>query len=189
MDDVGVEDKAPWGPTAVDLTNCTRSRWTRTEIEIWNPVSARWQLWLTFGEVTIRKENETHGFPGSVQARLSDGATDFEEDSAWAFRIPISGIRYAQDDCDYSCVTVYATVPIDVADANTRDGLRVPLGPYVPGELKGARMCEVCEVPHVIVPEGHYAGPPADLKLSRMVAGRRIKITLGLRPASAKDDE
>lgn len=193
-----MEDKAPWGPTAVDLTNCTRwSKHTRSTIQIFNPVTNQWQEWLVFGEVTIRKEDPFRGCLGMVGARCTAGVTDFEHDSAWAFHIPIMGIQYEQA-CEYSCVHVFASIPIDVADRNTYDDLRVPLGPYEPGNLEGARLCKDRHCPrreegekggHVIVPEGYYAGPPADRSLSRMVAGRRIQITIGLRPLGLEDDE
>jgi len=120
--------------------------------------------------------------------------TDPEHDSAYAFQIPLVALGLEQGvGVDYSIVRFTGRIS---PEASEFDQLRVPMGPYDPTKIEGARICDGgrhCKrgEPHLIVPSDHFVGPPAtDLtrQLHRQLAGRLIiHITIGLCPADEEE--
>lgn len=164
-------------PPKVDLRNCTRGvSHARTIISIEGDDCSR-HTWLILGEVQIRPPKD--GCSGAVKGRLTEGVTDFEHDSAYAFSIPIVGFTMV-GEVEYSRVSFLAHVAATPYD---QEDLRVPLGPYDPAQLPGATVCKDCEgETHIIVPTGHFSGPPAHgdahADLWKKVRGRLIEIRM-----------
>lgn len=131
--------------------------------------------WLRFGEANIQYFEKRKTW--SLKAYLPAGATDFEHDSAHALQLPLIGLQFGDLTIHYHTIFLVAWV-----DPNEFDGFRIPRPGYDPMNLPGATKCnskECRKTPHIIVPEGHYAGPPKDLELFRAVAGKRVEICIG----------
>ena len=139
--------------------------------------------WLTFGEAQLRHHENlgTH----DLMAYLTDGVTDFEHDSAYALSLPLIGLRFTR--LDYHSTHFDAWVdPSHDADR----GFRVPSPGYDPMKHPDAIVCraKTCrrDGPHIIVPEGHYL-PPFNKELFKLVAGKRVEITI-TQPHETDDD-
>lgn len=125
---------------------------------------------------------ELHGRDNSriktwiVGAYLNNGATDFEHDSAYAFRFEV--LEPKLDMVTYS--RTWLTTFIN-PDPFSVEQFHVPeSSDYNPAQLVGAHMCEedYCEKPHPIVPEGYYV-PPTDKKYAERMRGVEIIIRTG----------
>lgn len=130
-------------------------------------------LWLEFGELSRIWQREGKTLIG---AYLVEGATDFEHDSAYALRLPLIGMQF--QDIHYHATTFVAWVDPDGADE-----FRVPRPGYNPLRHPKAIRCgdgHCVDDPHVIVPEGFYAGAPFDPELFRAVAGLQVEIQVGV---------
>ncbi len=167
-----------------DLRSITRnSKHCRTTVTI-QPVS--WDSshrikWLVFGEMQLQHMEKTEEW--TLAARMTSGITDFEHDSAHAFKLPLVGLVF-ESYIDYSNVVMNAWIHPD-----SDDRFRVPRPGYDPTKLRDARLCSgkpgECKFPgkaHMIVPEGCYAGPPHDLELYNRVRGKRVEIRLSPKP-------
>lgn len=126
--------------------------------------------WLTFGEAQLRL-HEKQGV-WDLMAYLNGGATDFEHDSAYALSLPLIGLAWERLYHHRSTFTAWVHPA-----AESRD-FRVPRSGYNPMALGVAQTCRRCTPHHPIVPEGHYQ-PPFDAELYKLVAGKRVEITIG----------
>jgi hypothetical protein len=67
-------------------------------------------------------------------------------------------------------------------DPNDSNSFRVPRSKYNPLRMKESVRCKsgsCARKPHIIVPEGHYAGAPFDRELYEAVRGKRVDIEIG----------
>lgn len=132
--------------------------------------------WLIAGQGELR-HHEKRG-TWELLMRLTEGVTDFEHDSAYAFQLPLIGLTF--DSLYYHQTTFVAWV-----DPNDFENFRVPRPGYNPMKLPGAYCCKDkdCrrEDPkgHMIVPEDNYAGPMPDRELFQAVRGKRVEIKIG----------
>jgi hypothetical protein len=162
----------------VDLLKFTsRSNICRTTVT----VHLDWETkvkWLVFGEAQIQKFGKKHQY--LLKAYLPAGVTDFEHDSAYAFRLPLVGLELDDILISYGNTFLVAYV------ADEPEDFRIPRPDYNP--LKGAEKCTLkeCGKPHLIVPEGNYAGPQFDREIFELVRGKLVEIVVG--PAPTKDD-
>lgn len=141
--------------------------------------------WLVFGEAHIQKFERKGQY--LLKAYLPAGVTDFEHDSAYAFRLPLMGLEMDELFLSYHQTRLRAIV-----DPNNSDDFRVPRPGYDPLKMEGTHTCKAydqCkEKPHLIVPEGFYAGPPFDRKLFELVRGKRVEIIVG-QPHDEEDED
>lgn len=138
--------------------------------------------WITCGRIGVQFPERRGSRPATLSARAAYGVTDFEHDSAYIFKIPVSGWEVSFIDNGM----VFAGCVI-VGDA---EDLRVPTKPgYDPTKLDGAAVCKDkhCDKPHGIVPEGYFAGPPCSESVWRNLVGRRLEIIFG--PTRGGEDE
>lgn len=126
--------------------------------------------WLTFGRAQIRKM-ETDGFPNWRLAAYLKNATDFEHDSAFAFRLMLVAL-------EFKFVENHCTVLQALVHPSYSDEFHVPRPGYNPLELPESTECPDCEEKHIIVPEGFYV-PPFDAELFEAVAGKSVTIYIG----------
>lgn len=144
-----------------------------------------WQTrlrWLVFGEAQIQRLKRNF----LLKAYLPAGVTDFEHDSAYALRLPLVGL-----ELDDLLVNYQQTHLVAFVDPSEPKDFRVPRAGYDPLKMDGTVTCshgECKKSPHLIVPEGHYAGPPFDRELYEAVRGKRVEIVAGPAP-SKKDSE
>lgn len=125
--------------------------------------------WLEFGECVITNEGRTC-FIGS---RMRDGITDFEHDSCYAVHIDLVGLRYLFTSSHVSHFEAHLTTK--------HEDIRIHEPDYEPEKTKGAWRCKEksCEDKHLMLPDGGFT--PPIYKFARVVAGRRISITMGPR--------
>ena len=139
--------------------------------------------WLVFGEADLRHNEPTNTW--MLVAYLRDGATDFEHDSAYALQLPLIGLAMR----DLSCHQTTFGAWVDPNDDRLGGGFRVPKPGYDPWALPGSSKCahRSCwkggAKGPLIVPEGHYTGPPRDEDLFAAVRGKRVELVVG-RPMS-----
>ncbi len=139
-----------------------------------------WQTrieWLVLGQTQLRYSEGSQKYV--LSAYLTEGATDFEHDSAYAFSLPLIGFTF-DNSIEYSRVRGNAWV-----DPGDDEGLfRVPRPGYNPMKHPDTTMCNSknCnwrDGPHPIIPEGFYAGPPHDRDLYNLVRGKRVTLSIG----------
>jgi len=142
--------------------------------------------WLVFGEAHIQKFERKSQY--LLKAYLPADVTDFEHDSAYAFRLPLVGLELDPLVLSYHQVSFVAIV-----DPNNPEDFRVPRPGYDPLKMEGTTTCtyhERCKAkPHLIVPEGFYAGPPFDRELYEMLRGKRVEIAVGPAPSKKELEE
>lgn len=175
---------------AVDLRSITRhSDRCFTHVRLfpdWDPSNR--VDWLVFGmaSVTAKERQRTH----SLEARMIAGVTDVEHDSAYALKLPLIGLQFQDLFVSYHTTHLVAWVDPN-ADERT---FRVPTVGYDPTKHPKARLCKdkycLPAYPngHMIVPEGHYL-PPFDKELFKLVAGKKVEITIGSVLANEDGDE
>lgn len=153
-----------------------------------------WQTritWLTFGEATLHTNDRRDG-KWVLEARMGQGACDFEHDTAYALRMPLIGVEFEWADHHMFWFHGFVQPGLDLKDRH--NGFHVPTPGYDPTKHPKAHMCSgiydeekelYCKwndkKPHVIVPEGFYV-PPYDVELYKHVAGKRVEISLGKSP-------
>ena len=134
------------------------------------PASTQTLPWIICGEVNIQNEEQFC----RIHARMD--CTDFEHDSAYAFSLPVIGLKF-------KFVTNHTS--IFEAWVNPQSGepyadFHVPRPGYDPRKLEGTEKCtdERCGETHLIIPEGYYQ-PPFDAELFKLVRGVRLDIQIG----------
>lgn len=163
-------------PTLTNLTGITRNA-DRCETRV--RIHMDWDTridWLVFGQAQIRHRSSEHDGRWRLEARMGFGATDQEEDSAYALRLPIVGLQIGPMAVNYHTTHFIAWV-----DADGMDDFHVPIPGYNPISHPDTTKCtsKGCEPKgHPILPEGFYV-PPFEEDLYRMVAGQRIEIFIG----------
>lgn len=128
-----------------------------------------WEIrkWLRFGQAQLRMEEHSCW----ISAYLASGVTDFEHDSAYALKLPLIGVKYKYTMWHDSHFEAWI-------DPNSEDDFRIPPVGYNPMAREDIHICENCEKPHIIVPEGCYL-PPVNKNLFEKVKGRRVEIVIG----------
>ena len=127
----------------------------------------REQEWLHLGAVSLTER-------GILNARMDKGATDFEHDSAYACCLPLIGVKMEYIDSHVTILTAW----INPQHEPFSPEFNVPPADYNPMEHPDTVMCDQCEEPHPIVPEGFYT-PPFDEELFEAVRGKKVTIYIG----------
>ena len=133
--------------------------------------------WITTGPIELRENRDgTH----TMGSRMVQGATDSEHDSAWAFEVPVVGLKLNQ--CTQgifefqawlaTASSPYETHRIRLPDGNPLDAL---LGDGDTGEEGEPYMCNECEVEHPVI---RFLPDPSP-GVSRILEGRKIIIRSG----------
>lgn len=165
-----------WAPT-VDLRSiCRESELCSTTIYLLpNKYGTFRHPWLFAGQASLDPAHE-RSHERTLRAYLGRGATDFEHDSAYAFKLPLLGVFFER--VDYHTTVLTGFLPPDMR----ADDFRVPAPGYNPFELDGAEMCdgERCGEKHPMVPEGCYV-PRGDPAVLKAVRGRRVMVRIGPR--------
>ena len=177
-----VEDNAPKGPPLTDLRSITRDSKrceTRVILQLdWRTKSE----WLVFGQAQLRAQRESQ--PDGrfrLEARMTEGVTDFEHDSAYALKLPLIGVQFSSMLVHYHQTHLIGWVDPDAEDMD----FMVPNPGYNPMKHKDAHVCKdkscLKENPkgHIIVPQGFYV-PPPNPALYKLVRGKRVEIIIGL---------
>lgn len=140
--------------------------------------------WIRCGRVNLQGPDRRGFRPWILSARAREGVTDMEHDSAFIFQIPVVGLELEFVSNGWTYLTGWI--------AGEPDDLRIPTKPdYDPAKLPGAETCEdeSCEEEHTIVPEGYWAGPPANRKYWEHLIGRKLEIRLGPTLKKAVEEE
>lgn len=157
-----------------DLRSITRGAdTTRTTIEIIDRYGSGRHLWITCGQVNLRKYDNRAEV--DLTCYLTEGVTDFEHDSAYAFVLELIGWTF--DSMRYSAVTFNAWIPAELGGFND---FRVPGPGYNPMERDDVHLCDdghCKEDPHIMVDEGFYIAP-ANPELFERVKGKRVRVTM-----------
>jgi len=159
------------GLEKVDLRHITRhTDKVQTKVWIVDRYGSERVEWLVLGAPQIRFfENKKTWW---LSAYMNQGATDFEEDSAYALRLPLIGVTF--DGVEYGATRLVAWV-----DPAGLDEFHVPASSdYDPTKHPDTVMCTKCKKPHPIVPEDFYV-PPRDKALFKKVRGQRVIIHIG----------
>jgi hypothetical protein len=145
-----------------DSDNSTRPRFT----------------WITCGQSCLVTYRDHPDGRWVLKAYLSGGATDFEHDSAYAFRLPLVGVQF--EGVDYQQTRLNAWVDPTLRSEFELTSFRVPRPGYNPMKHPDAVKCKDkrCGGKHIIVPEGFYAGAPFDSELYNHVKGRQVNILI-----------
>lgn len=171
---------APTGLKTVDLTSLSRrGDKLLTYIQLEDPDLERYfdreengvkrrDSWLKFGACRITNEGR-NCFIGS---RMRDGITDFEHDSAYAVHISLIGLQYKFTDNHTSHFEAFLTT--------TPEDIRIYPADFEPEKVKGSWKCKQshCDK-HLMLPDGFFTPPMYEF--ARVVAGKRISITMGPR--------
>ena len=179
------EEKPPGGDVLqmTDLRQISRgSRRCRTKVYLTDGFGRdRQNLWLDFGEAKLQKRgNGNQPSSWCLSSYLAEGATDREEDSAFALSFHVMALELAM-------VMGHHVVFEAIVDPTQGDSFRVPRPGYNPLLHPDTIICqnEAClkhpHGAHPIVPEGFYT-PPHDHELFEAVRCRPIEIhiiTLG----------
>lgn len=172
------EPQKPTTTPLTDLRGITRdSKRCRTTVLI--QLGLDKVKWLVFGQAQLRNDTRRDG-SFQLSARMIEGVTDFEHDSAYALQLPLIGVAF-----DSLVVHYHETHLAGWIHPDDQDGFRVPGPGYDPRKHKESRICKekTClgDHPkgHVIVPEDFFV-PPHDLDLYRRVRGKRVEIVIGL---------
>jgi len=163
---------AQQGIVETDLTSITRSAdKVKTVVYLCDEFGHRELKWLVFGECCLLPARENQRpTRWLLQAYLGHGATDWEHDSAYALRVPLTAL-------DMQMVMGSNVMLGAVIDGRNPDDFRVPPPDYNP--IAAGEVCDSdsCERKHIIVPEGCYL-PAPNLKLLPEVMGRQVEISI-----------
>ena len=131
--------------------------------------------WLIFGQTQVRTSRDRPDGRWRLDARMGNGATDFEHDSAYAISLPLVGLQFLR--VDYHQTELVAWV--DPNCGQTQTDFHVPRPGYNPMIHKDAYLCKEkkCQR-HPIVPEGLWT-PPFDPELYKLVRGKKVVIHIG----------
>jgi len=135
--------------------------------------------WLTFGEPSFRYGERRDHATMEIGARLGKGATDFEHDSAWAFRFDLVGVEIkALWGLNHF---VGLVKPCSFRNHQFCD-FHVPGPGYNPlTHPKTVRCTDKHCGPkgHPIVPQGYYV-PPVNPDLHEKLSGRWVEVVVAL---------
>lgn len=125
--------------------------------------------WLEFGEGLLRNEDRTCFLGG----RMAGGVLDFEHDTPYVVRVGLVGLTYKFTEHHVSYFDAHITPDID--------DIRIYLEDFDPRKVKGSWACKECkgENKHWTLPDGCFTPPVYEL--ARVVAGKRVSITMGPR--------
>lgn len=166
-----------------DLRGITRSAdrcVTRVTIEI--DFETRFE-WIVAGQSNLHRLNDRNDGRWRLDARMGDGVTDFEHDSAYAFCLPLIGLVF---DTTYNHRHSY-TAWVDPNAGEPYPEFKVPLPGYDPTKEAETFKCtnKGC------TPKGHPMvrrfTPPFEAKLYRAVQGKRVSIAMG--PVYPKEED
>lgn len=159
-------------PPFTDLSKITRNyKKVKTIVEVSvSEGSLNFRPWLQLGECSLRRIPEsTHRNQWQLSSYL-DNAVDFENDSAYALRLPLIGVEFDDLAVFYQNTFLTAWVSWDPRD------FHVPSPGYKPTALPDAVKQRDGSI---IVPQGYYV-PPFNRDLFRQVRGCPVKIMFGL---------
>lgn len=156
-----------------DLRSITRgSEKVRTTVKLYGDDGWSKDTWLVLGECHIRPVRDHFDGRWTFSAYLPEGVTDFEHDSAYAIKLPLTGLTF--EGVEYGDTTLFAWVAVYESE-----DFRVPDPGYNPMQHPEAQRCTSCKKnKHLIVPEGFFV-PPANQTIFEKVRGRKIQITIG----------
>jgi hypothetical protein len=146
--------------------------------------------WLVCGQSRLIPQRERSDGTWRLEAYLTVGVTDFEHDSAYAFKLPLIGVQF--DSVSYHQTQLTGWVDPNGGDESFPD-FHVPRPGYNPMKLPGAELCDLGEhgytcykKPHMIVPEKHFV-PPFDAELYEAIKGKKVEILIS--PVFPKEDK
>lgn len=167
-------------PPVTDLRGITRYSdrcVTRVAIRIdWSKTVE----WLICGQSDLTRASDTRqDGRWRLTARMGDGTTDFEHDSAYAFQLALIGLQL-----DSLAVNCHISNFVAWVDPNDPDGFRVPRPGYDPSKHPESHRCKDRQCAangnkdHIILPEGFFV-PPFDAELYKLVRGKQVSISIG----------
>lgn len=128
--------------------------------------------WLKLGRIRLYET----GYRWTLGSYLRDGATDEEEDSAYACQLGLVDLRLSfVNDHHFLYEAWLSPDP---------DDFRVPTPNYNPFTDPSTALCERCDNHHAVV--ANFV-PPRNLSLFKFVRNRRITIRIG--PVESAGDE
>ncbi len=134
--------------------------------------------WIQCGEVSLRRWGKDN-LEWYLEARVRDGVTDLEHDSAYAFRLPLVGVQLGELGVHH-----HITHLIGWISGTREEDFHIPPPEYDPTKIKGAQRCKngqcLKEGPksHIIVPDGYWM-PPVNKELFNILRGHKVEITIG----------
>jgi hypothetical protein len=172
------QTKSPQPTPTIDLRAITRyPKLCKTRVILywdWNRENAF--EWILAGQSQIMLSDRKNDNV-SLDARMD--ATDREHDSAYAFKLPIIGLRLEH-------VWYHTSHFVAWVNPNEPEDFNVPDAGYNPTKDPNAYRCKECKgkEAHIIVPN---FVPPSNLPLFELVKGKKIEIEIG--PAYPKEEE
>jgi hypothetical protein len=130
--------------------------------------------WILCGSSDLHTTRDRPTGKWILSARMTEGVTDVEHDSAYVFKLPLVGLTFT--DVYYHTSRFSAWVDPNVGE--WLPDFRVPLPGYDPTKHPEAFICTDCKESHVIVPEGFYV-PKFEANLYKLVAGKQVEISIG----------
>lgn len=133
--------------------------------------------WLEFGECRILNESRFC----RIESPIRDGITDFEHDTCKVVCIGLVGLQYK--------FTSNHVSHFDACLTPNPEDIQLHSPDFVPEEA-GGESCEYdhcADTPHLILPEGLYVPPMYEF--ARVVAGKRVTITMGPRWSVLEPDD
>lgn len=171
-----------------EITRYSELCLTVVHIQLGEDVDPRTK-WLVCGQSRLIPQRDRPDGTWRLEAYLPVGVTDFEHDSAYAFKLPLIGVQF--DSVNYHHTQVTAWVDSN-ADGYFKD-FAVPRSGYNPMKLPGAELCDLKDhgytcykKPHMIVPEKHFV-PPFDPELYEVVKGKKVMVVFS--PVFPKEDD
>ena len=121
--------------------------------------------WLEFGTADLRNDNASF-----LGARLGNGVTDWEHDSAYLVHIGLIGIKFTGTYNNCSHFEAHLTTQAGDIKVWTPD--------FKPAEAEGVSECEHehCDQKHLMI----EAFTPPMYEFAHLVAGKKVAITMGV---------
>ena len=143
--------------------------------------------WLQFGAAQLRTQKDRPDGRHRLEARMTEGVTDFEHDSAYALRLPLVGLFFEGVEYHQSTFSAWIDPNDDPNGGGRFTDFHVPRSGYDPTKHPETHKCKQCKgkESHLIVPEGFYV-PRFDKELYEAVRGKRVDIRIG---PTFKDDD
>ena len=130
--------------------------------------------WITAGQVDLSGPDDRG--VSTLKAHLPAGVTDFEHDSSYAFCLDLIGVRFRYSGRGTSLFEGFLHPDIET--------FKVPSSDYNPMESDEAWMCDHCDKPHPMLPEGLFTPKATEdgKKLFHMLRKFPLTITIGPTP-------